>query len=224
MTESCSECGKNLRGHPKIRLDGRIYCYRCAKTVVLPADHAAEQEFAGKLKDHEEKIALYKAWDEKRKRELPSLPMQVFIFGAVTVGLAILVPPLFCLGPVIGFFVNMFYVEKKKHEWNKQNPQPIYPSYPSSNSASSRIELVGGGTKGRQISGDYRQQILERDGYQCQNCGKIFPADQLEVHHVKSRAKRGKNFSTNLVTLCFDCHLDESWLGHSHYMRKWYRK
>ncbi|MGO9200094.1 MAG: hypothetical protein ACLQM8_06085 [Limisphaerales bacterium] len=41
---------------------------------------------------------------------------------------------------------------------------------------------------------------------------------------MKSRAKRGKNLSINLVTLCFDCHLDEDWFGHSHYMRKWYRR
>jgi len=224
MAELCSTCDKNLRGHPKIRLDGKIYCYRCAKTVARPIDRAAEQEFSGKLQDYEEKVAVYESWDQKRKRELPSLATQVFIVGGVSVGLAIFAPPFFCFGPVVGFFVNMFYVERKKHEWNQQNPQPIYPSYPSSNSASSRIELVGGGTKGRQITGDYRRQILERDGYRCQCCEKVFPADALEVHHVKSRAKRGKNFSTNLVTLCFHCHLNEDWFGHRHYMRKWYRK
>jgi len=233
MAEHCSACDKNLTGHPKIRLDGDVYCYSCAKGVVGEQDRVAERELAPKLKKYEAQVARYETWQQNLKAAMPSKGTQKFVIVGVAVGFAFFVGEgkkagdvvfLFFFGLIIGLVVNYFYVQWKRGDWIRQNPQPEYPSRPSGNFASSRIELVGRGTKGKQISGEYRRQILERDGYQCQSCGKVLPADQLEVHHIKSRAKRGKNFSTNLVTLCFDCHLDENWFGHSHYMRKWYRK
>lgn len=233
MAAICAICYKNLTGHPKIRLDELTYCYRCAKCVVNRKDRVAEQELAPKLKEYESQVARYETWQQNLETAMPSKGTQKFVIVGVAVGFAFFVGEgrkagdgvaLFFFGLIIGFVVNYFYVQWKRGDWTRQNPEPAYPSRPSGNFASSRIELVGGGKKGRQISGRYRRQILERDGYQCQSCGKFLPADQLEVHHVQSRAKRGKNFSTNLVTLCFDCHLDENWFGHSHYMRKWYRK
>jgi 5-methylcytosine-specific restriction endonuclease McrA len=48
-----------------------------------------------------------------------------------------------------------------------------------------------------------RNQVLDRDGWRCQDCGS---ARMLEVHHVKSRSKLGHDASDNLITLCVDCH------------------
>jgi 5-methylcytosine-specific restriction endonuclease McrA len=48
-----------------------------------------------------------------------------------------------------------------------------------------------------------RRQVLERDGWRCQQCGC---ATQLEVHHVRSRSGLGDDACENLITLCADCH------------------
>jgi 5-methylcytosine-specific restriction endonuclease McrA len=47
------------------------------------------------------------------------------------------------------------------------------------------------------------QQILERDGWRCQSCGR---REQLEVHHIRSRAQLGPDSELNLITLCAFCH------------------
>jgi 5-methylcytosine-specific restriction endonuclease McrA len=48
-----------------------------------------------------------------------------------------------------------------------------------------------------------RQQILERDGWRCQQCGRC---TQLEVHHMYRRSRGGDDSEENLLTLCRACH------------------
>jgi 5-methylcytosine-specific restriction endonuclease McrA len=48
-----------------------------------------------------------------------------------------------------------------------------------------------------------KNQVLERDGWRCQDCGSV---QMLEVHHVNPRSKLGHDASENLITLCVDCH------------------
>jgi len=48
-----------------------------------------------------------------------------------------------------------------------------------------------------------RQLVLERDGWRCQYCGR---REQLEVHHMRSRAQLGADSEPNLITLCAICH------------------
>jgi group II intron reverse transcriptase/maturase len=50
---------------------------------------------------------------------------------------------------------------------------------------------------------EHRRQILERDRYTCQHCGG---KDNLEVHHIQPRHKRGTDNPSNLVTVCEHCH------------------
>jgi 5-methylcytosine-specific restriction endonuclease McrA len=50
-----------------------------------------------------------------------------------------------------------------------------------------------------------RIEVLERDGWRCQYCGS---SDRLEVHHLRSRGRRGDDTGENLITLCADCHSD----------------
>jgi 5-methylcytosine-specific restriction endonuclease McrA len=55
----------------------------------------------------------------------------------------------------------------------------------------------------------YRQlrlQVLARDRWQCQYCGK---RTNLEEHHQHSRAHGGKDQIENLITLCGSCHRNE---------------
>jgi 5-methylcytosine-specific restriction endonuclease McrA len=48
-----------------------------------------------------------------------------------------------------------------------------------------------------------RQQILRRDGWRCQSCGKM---SNLEVHHKRFRSHSGHDSEENLITLCVSCH------------------
>jgi ATP-dependent DNA helicase RecQ len=50
---------------------------------------------------------------------------------------------------------------------------------------------------------DLRQQVLRRDGWRCQSCGRI---SNLEVHHKQFRSRSGHDTEGNLITLCWACH------------------
>lgn len=55
-------------------------------------------------------------------------------------------------------------------------------------------------------SSDYqalREEVLSRDGWRCQICGKL---QELEIHHIQKRSDLGSDASNNLITLCFACH------------------
>jgi 5-methylcytosine-specific restriction protein A len=49
-----------------------------------------------------------------------------------------------------------------------------------------------------------RKAVLARDKFRCANCGRW--QGELHVHHVVPIAVGGTNVTTNLVTLCRDCH------------------
>jgi 5-methylcytosine-specific restriction endonuclease McrA len=48
-----------------------------------------------------------------------------------------------------------------------------------------------------------RNEVLERDGWRCQNCGS---SDRLHVHHIHSRGQLGDDVGDNLITMCAGCH------------------
>jgi len=57
--------------------------------------------------------------------------------------------------------------------------------------------------------GEFRMQILTRDGYRCRVCGKH--ADdhidvRLEVDHIQPWSEGGLTHEGNLITLCLGCH------------------
>ncbi len=47
------------------------------------------------------------------------------------------------------------------------------------------------------------QQVLERDGWRCQSCGR---STNLQVHHLNPRSRLGNDTEQNLITLCARCH------------------
>ncbi|MDA2913595.1 HNH endonuclease [Acidobacteriia bacterium AH_259_A11_L15] len=47
------------------------------------------------------------------------------------------------------------------------------------------------------------RQVLERDGWRCQNCGR---SNELQIHHIISRSHLGNDREENLITLCANCH------------------
>ena len=64
----------------------------------------------------------------------------------------------------------------------------------------------------RVIPDHVRRDVLQRDGYRCQECGwhheKWNPSDprHLEAHHKEQHVDGGANTEENLVTLCNICH------------------
>ena len=217
----CADCNKNLHGHPKIKVEDEIYCYSCAKQLVAILDAPTEAKHAKEMKSHDVQYEKWKKWNEKRELALPSPKIQMWIVIGVAIGCAVFLanPACFIIpGLIVGFIVNHFYFHGEKKDWIRRNPAPVYPESPSNSFVRDRIELVGG-VSGTPLSFGYREKILKRDGYKCQICDEVFPADELEVHHIKSQAKGGKHYPANLVTLCYDCHVAETWFGHKHKMR-----
>jgi 5-methylcytosine-specific restriction endonuclease McrA len=49
-----------------------------------------------------------------------------------------------------------------------------------------------------------RLQVLERDGFVCQFCGKT--NDRLEIHHKVPKRKGGLDMLENLISYCRKCH------------------
>jgi 5-methylcytosine-specific restriction endonuclease McrA len=62
----------------------------------------------------------------------------------------------------------------------------------------------------KKISKKTRFQVLNRDGFTCQYCGRRPPVVKLHVDHVVPVSKGGKNHISNLVTSCQDCNLGKS--------------
>lgn len=50
---------------------------------------------------------------------------------------------------------------------------------------------------------ELRQEILRRDGWRCQSCGR---QRDLQVHHIEARSHLGNDSEQNLITLCANCH------------------
>lgn len=52
-----------------------------------------------------------------------------------------------------------------------------------------------------------RFEILKRDGFSCQYCGRHPPTVLLHVDHIIAVSQGGKDDADNLVTACQDCNL-----------------
>src|SRR5580704_17357265 len=48
-----------------------------------------------------------------------------------------------------------------------------------------------------------RKEILVRDGWCCQKCGR---STNLDVHHIRWRSDLGDDTEAYLITLCRECH------------------
>ena len=60
----------------------------------------------------------------------------------------------------------------------------------------------------REVSTYLRKIVFERDGWECQKCGKTIKEAQLHCHHIKGYAQNKilANDVDNCITLCKDCH------------------
>lgn len=60
------------------------------------------------------------------------------------------------------------------------------------------------------ISKRMRFEVLKRDAFTCQYCGKQPPDTVLHMDHITPVSKGGKNTLLNLITSCTDCNLGKS--------------
>ena len=51
-----------------------------------------------------------------------------------------------------------------------------------------------------------RQQVLKRDNWRCQNCGR---RENLEMHHKRMRSQGGDDSEVKLISLCNYIHANE---------------
>ncbi len=57
----------------------------------------------------------------------------------------------------------------------------------------------------RQALRSLRFQILVRDAFTCQYCGRKAPEAELEIDHIQPRSQGGVSSWANLITSCADC-------------------
>jgi HNH endonuclease len=55
------------------------------------------------------------------------------------------------------------------------------------------------------LNNKIRRQVMERDKFNCQYCGKGYPEVKLGIDHKIPRSKKGNNELTNLITTCIPC-------------------
>lgn len=64
---------------------------------------------------------------------------------------------------------------------------------------------VNRGKKRKDITQSLRQQVLERDGHQCQICGRKKDKVKFDIDHIYPRIMGGDNRIDNLQVLCTTC-------------------
>ena len=68
----------------------------------------------------------------------------------------------------------------------------------------------------RNISNGYfalRWEVLKRDAFTCQYCGRSAPEVKLEVDHIIPVSEGGKDTKDNLITACYSCNRGRSSLS-----------
>ena len=63
-----------------------------------------------------------------------------------------------------------------------------------------------------------RHEVLLRDGFRCQICGKIVQGRDAQIDHIVSRQDGGSDHPSNLQVLCASDHAKKFW--HEHNARK----
>jgi hypothetical protein len=72
------------------------------------------------------------------------------------------------------------------------------------------------------VRASVRDQVVQRDGYRCQECGVRVGKNvlgrlkglQFHAHHKVPQSKGGKDTPDNLVTMCVVCHATKGSRGH----------
>jgi 5-methylcytosine-specific restriction endonuclease McrA len=78
------------------------------------------------------------------------------------------------------------------------------------NTSPTELSLRGTHMKRKSIPKSIRFEVLKRDSFKCQYCGRSAPEVLLQVDHMEPVAKGGSDEVVNLITSCFDCNSGKS--------------
>jgi hypothetical protein len=228
----CIECNDNLIARPKIRVEDGLYCYFCAKKKVSDLEdrrrQAAQRQYELEMKTYAELKAPFdiehSRWNVKRKIYAGHnyLMVALAVFAAIIlhyIACQVFKNVPFVVG-IVAFFIcaqTAFEIQSRRNkEFCKMHPEPRFDKIRPQLTSVHVHHFPDGDDDGSFIMGEggYRNEILRRDGYMCQNCAEKKESVDLEVHHVIPRADGGGQSPTNLITLCKRCHDLERWYGH----------
>jgi len=51
-----------------------------------------------------------------------------------------------------------------------------------------------------------RKALKKAVDFTCEDCGRVFPENELEIHRIKEGYKGGKYIGRNCKVLCGSCH------------------
>lgn len=227
----CDRCQDLLAGKPKIDVEGKVYCYRCAKSKVKTLERSRQREAEEKCRTDKARYdslkgdfdKKYSEWVRERREYIDPRRWDLswaFAFVVIFGGIGWYISTGYAWGgALIGFClwaVQSSNVEKKLDmEFRNKVPEPIFlETIPTLIVPEvDHYLLPPDGTRlGRK---NYREEILLRDGQRCQSCGmKLFLAQNFEVHHIIPKSQGGADDPTNLITLCLHCHDREDWYSH----------
>jgi hypothetical protein len=235
----CQQCFKALTNEPAILVDGGCYCFFHAKQLypkIVDSHKKREKEINI---DFDELMTQFKRKRSTEENELQNWHRKrseysrdngfskwkwawclVIVVGLILlnagIGILAAIP---CLLAVP--FIDEWFQEQRNLEFDANFPPPacdpnlsapVYKSLPRP-----ELSMHPSNHEAAFVNTGYdRLAILRRDQNRCQNCGKLFQPELLEVHHVNPVSKGGCDFSRNLTTLCKKCHLVEDWFGHVH--------
>jgi hypothetical protein len=113
---------------------------------------------------------------------------------------------------IVAFLVILAYVLFRREVAQSPDDSDAIPDYP--HLVVRRAPPFPGYRYRRQsVSPRRRFEIMRRDGFRCQLCGRSRAEDEdleLEVDHIVPVAKGGTNDPENLWTLCWDCNRGKS--------------
>lgn len=236
---SCTSCGQDLAGKPKINVEGSVYCYQCSKKEVEARNEAKRQavyaQYERERRAYDEAWAKFDKEQQAWRRERDNFVMA----GTPGCGLGVfggILSAIVCygiaesyekdmgiigviLGVLLAFFLWRNYLtslqRQRDVEFRSLQPAPKFDlPYPQRPRISPVVHAPLGPDGSTSRTVNYREEILRRDNFTCQVCGHKKRRVNLEVHHIIPRARGGTDDPTNLITVCKPCHDREDWYEH----------
>jgi hypothetical protein len=230
MSSYCERCRLDLFGYPKIKIDYKIYCYRCSRAVVreIRKDKLRDFKTSKVYKDFIENKYKYerdlKIWEDKFKKAknkydalimyLVGFPVLVIFFkgawkrgeveitGDRTIDLILIISYL-----VIATIILLTKIVKNENHFVSSNPKPTLNFKEPIPDQKVKSGLLP--NDGSQVNPEECPIILfERDDYTCQECGVKKERRELSLFQIAKNAGNNPFDPTTQITVCDNCFQD----------------